>query len=125
MSTEHVIKVKPYPIKAKLIKAEASFAAEILKLTEHGYLMKSQSGHLYRVGQIYTVQFEVPGTHADVKCDAKVIKTYQDLGQYISKSAEKALMVEMHFIQLPPPASKAIKDFLRHIRQTHKPGEKK
>lgn len=125
MTKEKVIRIKPYPIPVSLGKigqAEGAAAqiGQIVKLTEFGFLFTSTTGYLYRAGHKYNCTFELPAMHVEISGPIKVVKTYQDVGQYAHKSAEKALLVEVHFVSLAPENKVHISDYLRLIKQVVK-----
>jgi hypothetical protein len=124
-SVDVVKKVKPYPISCGIMKAEGqpAIAAEIVKLTEVGFLMRIPAEHLLRVGDNLLCQFELPGEDLVVAEKIKVIKVYHGLesllpGQSPPAMAEKASTIELHFRTLDPMRRGAIQRFIKKIGQS-------
>lgn len=98
-----VKKVAPYPIGVRVFKAEgqAPLRGTILKLTDFGFLMKVDESQFYKVGENYTVSFDLPGVDVEIKASVKVIKTY-DAMEASLKGSVKVRTIEMHFRELTP-----------------------
>lgn len=93
-------KVKPYPIAALLDLNGTLIPAEILKLTNIGFIAKtSQTVHL-KVAQNLKTTFKVPLELAEHTVQIKVVKTWDHIEEAISnKEFKKFYMMEMHFVQ--------------------------
>lgn len=93
-----VHKVAPYPIAIELTKVEGQppMKGSIVKMTEVGFLMKVDTIHFYKVGENIHLTFKLPVVNSTVRCDGKVIKTY-DAMEAVGESKEKLYTVEIHF----------------------------
>ncbi len=95
---QKVRQVAPYPIAVQLLHAEGQppLLAAIVKLTEIGFLMKFEGSHLFKVGDAFHFDFELPAIHAKISNIGKVIKTYDGF-ENRGGGKTKVVTVEMHF----------------------------
>jgi hypothetical protein len=117
MAGENVMikKVKPYPFAVQFSKEGQVFAGQVLKLVMHGF-MADVGAVVAKVGDIYQVQFTLPGSHSLTVAAMKVIKTYD---RYQGGEVQKAAhLVEFHFVNPTDDLRARIKTFLKQIRQT-------
>lgn len=113
MGEVKVKKVRPYPIPAQII-GTPPLQAEILKLAKSG-LIADMKTHLLKVGDHYTVQFEIPVSRHNITTAIRVVKTYDRL---LPGSSEVQHLCEFHFEKLGDSDWKYIYSFLKAIRQT-------
>lgn len=107
-------KIPPYPILAQLVRLDlpgASYMAHIVKLTEHGFLMKVESS-VFKVGDSYQVSFSLPLLGNTITSQSKVIKTYDAIESVVGKELKKLYTVEIHFKDLPAKDKPIIKSYL-------------
>lgn len=114
-----VKKVSPYPIplQLNLVEGQPPFKAQIVKLTDFGFLMQCDQTHYYRVAETYVVQFVIPVFDRGVKTKAKVVKTYDGIESKVGKDIVKSMTVEMHFVDLATSQKESIRQFLAKIGQ--------
>lgn len=115
-----VKKIAPYPIPADIIKVEGQppFKAQIVKLTDFGFLAKVEMTHFYQVGENYQMQFSMPLTHETIRSSVKVIKTYDAIESIVGTEKIKMYTVEMHFLNISDMHKRIIQQFLVKIGQT-------
>jgi hypothetical protein len=108
-----VRKVAPYPFAVQITRGEGQpfMMGQIVKMTEIGFLMKVDGNQYYKVGEVYTVYFELPATRDDVSSAAKVIKTY-DAVEIIAGQKIKIHTIEMHFKEIPDKERRHIHSYL-------------
>lgn len=121
--------VAAYPIAATLAKKDAAtppVSGQIVKMVEHGFLVKTAAGPLFKVSDEWTVQFEFPVTHVKVESGCVVVKTYDSFDSQSSSqssppvvlqnnqtnSAQKLYIIELHFKNLSTVQRKSIEDYL-------------
>lgn len=114
-----VSKVKPYPFKINLLRAEGTppIPAQVQKMTDVGFLINLEATHFIKVGDHLIAKFELPVLHIDYTEGVRVVKTYQNIDQYVSGVAVKTYMAELHFKTISVPAKEKIKEFNRLIKQ--------
>lgn len=108
-----VKKIAPYPIPADVMKAEGQppLKESIVKLTEIGFIMRVDAHHFYKIGEDYTILFQLPVLSTSIQAHGKVIKTYSNPREHL---------VEIHFRSLGDRERGAIHNFLVKIgQQTH------
>lgn len=139
MSQVVVKKVSPYPISLKLEKGGAWIEAKIVKLTQMGFL--AEMAPMLKVGDQYSLHFEIPVLQEQIQALGKVIKTYdsyRDEESIKAKLAKPQLkvvespqagggaaqqadplrrLVEIHFQNLSDKGKQSIQKFLVAIRQ--------
>jgi hypothetical protein len=120
MNKVKVVKKQAYPIPTvvKTTESGASISCQILKLTEHGFLLNVSQNHFFKVGDNHFVEFEVPSTRVRVNAPIKVMKTYDIFTEPEAGSKLKVYTVEMHFRTLDPKQLQAIQFFINKIGQT-------
>ena len=109
------VKIVPaYPIHVEIVQAEGTppLTGQILKLTEIGFLMRVNTSHFYKVGESYTIQFEIPVVGFPVATVVRVIKTYDAMEAVNKKQTTKTYTIEMHFKALPTQDRLNINNFL-------------
>ena len=113
-------KIAPYPIHADIIKAEGQplFKADIVKLTDFGFLAKVDVTHFYKVGENYEVRFVLPVSLQSISSAVKIIKTYDAIESIVGTEKIKMYTVEMHFTNISDSHKKQILNFLVKIGQT-------
>ena len=114
-----VVRVSPYPIDSILLKAEGQppIPCSIVRLEEIGIIFKAGK-HLFRPGEEYKCNFEVPTFRTQIHEAIKIIKTYENIEAYTTKGTkERVLTVEAHFKSLTPEAKMAIRNFVVKIGQ--------
>lgn len=117
-SQPKVKNVPPYPIAISVSKGEGQPVSRghIVKLAEHGFMMKIDLGPVFKVGEEWILQFETPALHSHIKTIGKVMKTYD---AYDIRGTEKIKMytIEMHFKSLTKDQKDAINNYLVHSGQ--------
>ena len=113
-SSNGVKKVAPYPIHIEIAQAEGipPLNGQILKLTDVGFLMRVYTAHFYKVGENYSVYFEIPVVGFPVEAVARVIKTYDAMEATAKNQTTKMYTIEMHFKALPSQDRLNINNFL-------------
>ena len=113
-------KIAPYPIPAQVTKAQGQpiFKADIVKLTDFGFLAKVDVTHFYKVGENYEIQFSIPVTLESISGPVKVMKTYDAIESIVGSEKLKMYTVEMHFTQISETQRRHILSFLIKIGQT-------
>ncbi len=113
-SQDIVKHVAPYPIAIHLTKKDSALppiAAQIVKLVDHGYLIKTSAGPMFKVSDEWGAQFEFPVVHSRIDAPCVVVKTYDSFdGQ--NSTQQKLYVVEMHFRALTSEQKKSIEDYL-------------
>ena len=124
-----VSKIPPYPIAVEIFmlesepsekgnppKKEKPMKGSIVKMTDIGFLMKVETIRFYKVGETFIVQFRLPVVNADVRCQGKVVKTYDAVesivAQGTSQKVEKLYTVEIHFKNIIAKEKTAIHSYL-------------
>ncbi len=109
----HVQKVAPYPIAVSITKVEGQppMKGSIVKMTEIGFLMKVDTINFYKVGENFHISFQLPVNHANVRCDGKVIKTYDSM-EIVKETKEKLYTVEIDFKNMIEKEKNAIISYL-------------
>lgn len=104
-------KVPAYPIALTLMKGEGQtpHKANIVKMTEVGFLMKTDSVH-FKVGDDYKLQFILPTMDKTVATTGKVVKTYDSME--VRPEKQKIHTVEIHFIELATKDLESIRSYL-------------
>ena len=102
-----VVKVKAYPITAKLTIGESpeGFAGQILKLTARGFLVEAIVPAM-KTGEKFGIAFELPVLHEAVADQCVVVKMYTSPGTQ---------MIEGHFQSISAASEHAIMRFLASI----------
>ncbi|MEZ0390855.1 MAG: hypothetical protein ACAH59_01475 [Pseudobdellovibrionaceae bacterium] len=97
--SSQVRRVSPYPIDVSIFKVEGQppARAQIVKMTEIGFLIKADETQFYKVGENYTAHFEIPVTGESVKVSVKVVKTYDAMEMANKSEKTKMRTIEMHF----------------------------
>ena len=115
MNNENIIKkkVKPYPIECVLTGKAQPIKANIVKLSERGFLV-NVGREFFRTLEVLTVDFLLPVSKDAISSEVKVVKTYD---QYKEPNGASSRLIEMHFTHLPDTQSKSIYNFLVAIRQ--------
>ena len=115
-----VRRIAPYPFAVDLLMVEGQppLKGMIVKMTDIGFLMKVETS-FYKVSQKYQINFVLPVMEVMVRCQAKVVKTYDGIEQLSKEGSKKQYIVELHFIELPSTAKTSINSYL------HKSGQKK
>lgn len=105
-SASSISKIAPYPIAVEIFKEEGKppLKANIVKMTEIGFLMKIETIHFYKVGEVFTLQFKLPVVNSIVRCEGKVMKTYD--------AVDKLYTVEIHFKNIMDREKTAIVSYL-------------
>ena len=89
-----------------------------MRLEEFGFVFKSVK-HLYRVGEVYICDFEIPHFDFHVRESIKVVKTTESTEAYIpTGSRERLMTVEVHFKNQTGKFHQMIKKFILKIGQT-------
>lgn len=116
------VQVAPYPISIDLSEKEGApvFKAQIVKLTDFGFLMKSDATYFYLVGRNYFCRFKLPVIDTVVSSEIKAIKTYDAIEHIIDGEKVKVYTTEMHFKSLDPKYVAAINSFLVQSGQKKK-----
>lgn len=102
-ATSGISKIPPYPIPIEIshIEEKPPLKGNIVKMTEIGFLMKVETIHFYKVGEILKIQFKLPVVNTVVRCEGKVVKTYDAIDSIVdnvvSRTVEKLYTVEIHF----------------------------
>ncbi len=115
-----VRKVAPYPIDVEISKVEGQpvpLQGQILKLTDVGFLMKVNATHFYKVGENYSIYFEIPVVGFPVETIVRVVKTYDAMEVVTKNQKTKMYTIEMHFKNLPSQDKTNINSFLVKIGQ--------
>lgn len=96
-----VRRVSPYPITVQIMKSEGQpvLTAQIVKLTEIGFLMKADTTYFYKVSENYQFHFQLPVIEKVIYTTGIVVKTY-DAMESSSKSPTKMQTIEVHFKDL-------------------------
>lgn len=112
-ASSSVHKIAPYPILVELTKVEGQppLKGSIVKMTEVGFLMKVDTIHFYKVGENLHLQFKLPVVNATVRCDGKVIKTY-DAMEAVGELKGKLYTVEIHFKNIIEKEKAAVVSYL-------------
>lgn len=124
-------KVPPYPINLEVQKLTdgSIFVAQIVKLTEEGFLLKRVDKSSFKPNESLSVNFELPVIKFRIATKATVIKLYQyvenvaqnsQLGGARVAAVQKpvaGLMVECHFSDIDLYHKEAIHKFLVMIKQ--------
>jgi hypothetical protein len=124
-------KIPPYPINSEVSKLSDSsvFVAQIVKLTEEGFLLKRIDKSSFKPNESLAVSFELPVLKSKIRTRATVIKLYQYVEtvsqnhQLIGAKATAVqkpvagLMVECHFSDIDLNHKDAIHKFLVMIKQ--------
>lgn len=115
MSSENVIKkkIKPYPFECVLTGKTQPTKAQIVKLTDIGFLA-TVGRDFFKAHDVLQVDFLLPVSKDAVCTQAKVVATYD---KYKNADGTNSRLVEMHFTHLPEDQSKSIYKFLVAIRQ--------
>jgi hypothetical protein len=111
-----VKKVKPYPIAAKVFKADtpAPIEGQILRVTQLGFQMEVTQ-LAFSVGNTYKAEFSLPLSQHVISENVKIVRT---MDRFIDgKATVKGYLVEMHFLNISPMTAKAIKEFEIAINQ--------
>ena len=101
-------KVKAYPIATTLKSASAAYPAQIVKLTQQGFLVEANVSGL-KPGEKFDCSFEIPLTHYTISQQVVAVKVYSQTGKHL---------IEMHFTKLGANDQKSIAAFTYAIRQT-------
>lgn len=112
-SGSDVVHVAPYPIPVQLVKTEGQppIKGAILRMTEIGFLAKVDGAHFFTVGETWHLNLELPASHAPVKTDGKIIKTYDGL-ERVGGTQVKIKTVEIHFKSLTGEQRNNIENYL-------------
>jgi len=124
-------KVPPYPINLEVSKLSDNsvFIAQIVKLTEEGFLLKRVDKSSFKPNETLSVSFELPVVKSRIQTRATVIKLYQyveNVSQVNQLTTVRAstvqkpvagLMVECHFSDIDLNHKEAIHKFLVMIKQ--------
>lgn len=104
--------VAAYPIPVQVSKGEGQPVSrgKIVKLAEHGFMMKIDVGPVFKVAEEWKVVFEPP-TQSLISVVAKVVKTY-DAYEMRGKAQEKIYTIEMHFKSLTKEQKDSIDNYL-------------
>lgn len=116
-----VKKVAPYPIETQITRqaGQAPIKAQILKLTEIGFMAQIDASQYCKVGDTYEVSFVLPALGETIQGAAKVIKIYASVAVKGSQ-AVKFKTVEMHFRNLAAPYRSHIDNYLVQSGQKKK-----
>ena len=113
-----VQRVAPYPIPVDIVKVEGQPPQKqnIVKMTEIGFLMKVDAKYFYKVGENIHLTFTLPVVQATVRCDGKIVKTYDAIESIIDlqpkKQVTKMYTVEVHFTKILEQERRAISNYL-------------
>ena len=112
-------KVQAYPIPVQITKdGLPPNRAKIFKLTDVGFLVKVIGQKIFKVGDDYNVEFDVPTTDKTIKQPVKIVKTYDNYDNRADQNnLEKVYTIEMHFKILTPSEKEAIHYFIKKIGQ--------
>jgi hypothetical protein len=102
-----VVKVKAFPIAAKLVVGSGpeALSGQILKLTPRGFLIEAAVPAL-KTGDKFTITFELPVLRTVVTDTCVVVKLYTSPGSQV---------LEGHFQSLSADGERAIMRFLASI----------
>ncbi len=109
-----IVKVQPYPITCHFATTEGQPPLECLiqRLEDFGFIFRSVK-HLYRIGEEYVCDFEIPVTKEKIHEVVKVVHSTESSEPYIPKgNRERVMTVEVHFKTLEG-------EFRKHIRSFH------
>lgn len=108
-------KIPPYPILLELnridLQGQPAIRGHIVKLTEHGFLMRVESS-IFKVGDMYQLVFILPVLEHTISVQGKVIKTYDAIESIVGKELKKLYTVEVHFKDLQTSDKAKIKNYL-------------
>lgn len=107
-------KVSPYPIEALVDIAGQKKPIQILKLTPDGAIARTDK-ILLKVGEFYSISFELPVQKTAVATRVRIVKTYDKSINPKEKLIER--MAELHFEGLAHEIRGQIVAFLNAIGQ--------
>jgi len=115
----HVKKVAPYPFKIEVLASETAspIVANMMKITDQGFLMRLMDAHHFVVGQMHQVRFALPVDCGFVNTPVRVVKTYDAVQPLSAKEFAKIFTIEMHFTALSKENRDQILKFIRAIGQ--------
>lgn len=102
------VKVKPFPIKAKMIVGETPVDGQILKLTNTGFLIEAPVPGL-KTGAKFQVAFTIPLTTHEVKEACVLVKLYTSVESHV---------IEGHFVSVSAANEGKILKFLNTITRS-------
>jgi hypothetical protein len=109
-----VKQVAAYPIALQLVRTDSSptpIRGDIVKLVEHGFLIKTTAGPLFKVSTDWSVTFDLPVLQIRIETNCIVVKTYDSFDPQ-NTLGQKVYVVELHFRELSESQKKAIDDYL-------------
>jgi hypothetical protein len=115
----HVNRVAPYPFKIEVLASETALpiVANIMKITDQGFLMRLTAPHHFIVGQAHLVRFSLPVDRGFVNTSVRVVKTYDSVQAINAKEFAKVFTIEMHFTALSKENREQILKFIKAIGQ--------
>jgi hypothetical protein len=101
----------PIPIEVAKVEGQPSSRGQIVKLAEHGFMMKIDVGPVFKVGDEWHARFETPASHVKMSLAVKVMKTY-DAYEIRGHDKVKIYTIEMHFKSLTQEQKEGINNYL-------------
>jgi len=104
------VKLKPYPFQVTLIVKDLPHIVEVMKITNIGFIAKTDHILHLRVGHNTTGLIEIPLGTKQYLVNLKVMKTWDH--------PDKKYLLELHFINPDISFINEINSFVRKIGQT-------
>ena len=104
---------RAYPFNIGLVGKDnpAPRKAQVMKMTNVGFIMQTDASFLYKVHDNYDLQFTLPGSSRLIAVSGKVVKTYDAMEARINIEKIKVYLVEMHFINLAKDFKRTVVEF--------------
>lgn len=108
-------KVSPFPIPVNIHRGKPEPSkGRIRSMNIHGFMMEADYEY-YRIGEVLSVNFELPAFKYKIETKVRVMRTQQPIEHTRKGDLATRLTVEMHFYKLKPEDRDTIRKFLDKI----------